>query len=98
MRCNLSSYPYTHTHIHTYTNPVGLPTLKSAINSIIHLTLQTKKNRALKRAGEEAKQRKLKEDEILKLEVRLGEIHNEEQALRSELEKNMKYQVCNIHF
>lgn len=56
------------------------------------IKLQTKKNRALKRAAEETKQRKLKEDEISKLEVRLREIHSEENALRTTLEKNIKYQ------
>lgn len=38
------------------------------------------------------KQRKSKEDEIQKLEIRLKEINDEEQALREELEKNQKYQ------
>ena len=38
------------------------------------------------------KQRKSKEDEIQRLEIRLREIHEEEQALREELEKNQKYQ------
>ena len=51
-----------------------------------------KKNRALKRAAEETKQRKIKEDEISKLDEKLREINTEELALRTELEKNMKYQ------
>lgn len=53
---------------------------------------ETKKNRALKRAADERRQRELKEIDIKKLEQKLFEIANEEQALKAELEKNLKYQ------
>lgn len=53
---------------------------------------ESKKNRALKRAAEEKKQREIKELEILKLESQLKNKLREESMLKEEVEKNLKYQ------
>lgn len=53
---------------------------------------ESKRNRALKRATEERKQRELKEQEIEKLEAQLRSKLKEETILKDELEKNLKYQ------
>ncbi|CAM9231790.1 unnamed protein product, partial [Ectocarpus fasciculatus] len=53
---------------------------------------ESKKNRALKRAGDERKQRDLKETEIKRLEAQLKEKMAEEQSLKAEVLKNAKYQ------
>jgi chromosome segregation ATPase len=54
---------------------------------------ESKRNRALKRAADERKQREQKEIEIKRFEQQLAEKMNEEQALKNEVEKNLKYQV-----
>ena len=76
-------------HIHAFNSLISPFNI---VDRILDLSLKTKKNRALKRAGEEMKHRKSKEDEIQKLEIRLREINDEEQALREELEKNQMFQ------
>eukprot|EP01039_Chlorochromonas_danica_P011313 gene11312-12623_t len=53
---------------------------------------ESKRNRALKRASEEKKQRELKEKEIEKLESQLRLKLKEEAELKEEVEKNLKYQ------
>jgi len=53
---------------------------------------ESKRNRALKRATEERKQRELKELEIEKLEAQFKSKLKEESILKEELEKNLKYQ------
>eukprot|EP01040_Poterioochromonas_malhamensis_P000820 gene820-873_t len=53
---------------------------------------ESKRNRALKRAAEEKKQRELKEKEIEKLELQLKNKLKEENILKEEVEKNLKYQ------
>ena len=53
---------------------------------------ETKKNRALKRAGEEKKQREQKEIEIKRFKTQLEQKMREESVLKLELERNMKYQ------
>eukprot|EP01036_Dinobryon_divergens_P031790 gene31790-41259_t len=53
---------------------------------------ESKRNRALKRATEERKQRELKEVEIQKLEAQLKNKLREESLLKEEVEKNLKYQ------
>lgn len=53
---------------------------------------ESKRNRALKRATEERKQRELKELEIEKLEAQFKLKLREESILKEELEKNLKYQ------
>lgn len=53
---------------------------------------ESKRNRALKRATEERKQRELKEQEIERLEAQLRSKLKEETILKEELEKNLKYQ------
>lgn len=54
---------------------------------------ESKRNRALKRAADERKQREQKEIEIRRLEQQLNERMVEEQNLKAEVEKNMKYQL-----
>jgi len=53
---------------------------------------ETKKNRALKRAAEEKKQREQKEIEIRRFKTQLEQKIREEAVLKEELERNMKYQ------
>lgn len=53
---------------------------------------ESKRNRALKRAAEEKKQREMKEKEIEKLEAQLKSKLKEEHLLKEEVEKNLKYQ------
>lgn len=53
---------------------------------------ESKRNRALKRAADEKKQREQKEVEIKKLEAQLKSTLREESILKAELEKNLKYQ------
>ena len=53
---------------------------------------ESKRNRALKRAAEEKKQRETKEVEIRKLEAQLKQKLKEEAQLKQEVEKNIKYQ------
>jgi hypothetical protein len=53
---------------------------------------ESKRNRALKRATEEKKQREQKEKEIEKLEQQLKAKLKEESVLKEEVEKNLKYQ------
>lgn len=53
---------------------------------------ESKRNRALKRAAEERKQREAKEQEIKQLETKLKAKLKEERELKSELERNIKYQ------
>jgi DNA repair exonuclease SbcCD ATPase subunit len=53
---------------------------------------ESKRNRALKRAAEEKKQREQKEKEIEKLEQQLRAKLKEEADLKEQVEKNLKYQ------
>jgi hypothetical protein len=53
---------------------------------------ESKRNRALKRAADERKQREIKEVEIRRLESQLSSKLKEENKLKEELEKNIKYQ------
>ncbi len=53
---------------------------------------ESKRIRALKRAADEKKQREIKEAEIRRLEAQLKATLNEENVLKGELEKNVKYQ------
>lgn len=53
---------------------------------------ETKKNRALKRAADEKKQRESKEVEIKRFKTQLEQKMREEAVLKQELERNMKYQ------
>lgn len=53
---------------------------------------ESKRIRALKRAADEKKQREAKEVEIRRLEAQLKNTLKEESVLKTELEKNMKYQ------
>lgn len=53
---------------------------------------ESKRNRALKRATEERKQKEVKEVEIEKLEAQLKQKLRDEAILKEELEKNIKYQ------
>jgi hypothetical protein len=53
---------------------------------------ESKRNRALKRATDERKQREQKEMELKRYDQILSEKMAEEQALKSEVEKNLKYQ------
>jgi hypothetical protein len=53
---------------------------------------ESKRNRSLKRATDERKQREQKEQEIKRLEQQLGEKMQEERILKAEVESNMKYQ------
>lgn len=53
---------------------------------------ESKRNRALKRAAEERKQRDQKEKEIEKLELQLKMKQQEEAQLKEEVERNLKYQ------
>jgi hypothetical protein len=53
---------------------------------------ETKKNRALKRAADEKKQRESKEIEIKRFKTQLEQKMREEAVLKQELERNMKYQ------
>jgi len=53
---------------------------------------ETKRNRALKRAAEERKQREQKEGEIKKLNETLQQKMSEEHGLQEELRKTLKYQ------
>ena len=54
---------------------------------------ESKRNRALKRAADERKQREQKEIEIKRFEQQLAEKMTEEQTLKAEVERNLKYQV-----
>lgn len=53
---------------------------------------ESKRNRALKKSTEEKKQREIKEKEIEKLEIQLKNKLKEENQLKKEVEKLMKYQ------
>lgn len=53
---------------------------------------ESKRNRALKRAAEEKKQREMKEKEIEKLKVQLAQRKKEESLQKVEVERNLKYQ------
>lgn len=53
---------------------------------------ESKRNRALKRAADEKKQRESKEGEIRRLEAQLKSKLQEEKLLKGELERNIKYQ------
>ena len=54
---------------------------------------ESKRNRALKRAADERKQREQKEIEIKRFEQQLAEKMAEEQTLKAEVESNLKYQL-----
>jgi chromosome segregation ATPase len=53
---------------------------------------ESKRNRALKRATDEKKQREAKESEIRGLESQLKQILKQEASLKQQVEKNIKYQ------
>ncbi|CAM9964730.1 unnamed protein product, partial [Choristocarpus tenellus] len=53
---------------------------------------ESKRNRAVKRAGEERKQREQKEQEIQKLKKQCRERVEEETRLRGDLQKHHRYQ------
>jgi uncharacterized membrane protein YgcG len=53
---------------------------------------ESKRNRALKRANDERKQREQKDIEIKRYEIQLRDKMIEEQILKREVEKNLKYQ------
>jgi len=53
---------------------------------------ESKRNRALKRATDERKQREQKELELRRYDQQLAEKMAEEQSLKAEVEKNLKYQ------
>jgi hypothetical protein len=53
---------------------------------------ESKRNRALKRATDERKQREQKEEAIRGLQKQMNEKHVEEQALKGQVELNKKYQ------
>lgn len=62
----------------------------------IHLSTtqenESKRNRAVKRAGDERKQREQKEQEIIKLKKHCRERQDEETRLRRDLEEHRRYQ------
>ena len=53
---------------------------------------ESKRNRAIKRAADERKQREQKETEIAKLKTALLAKNQEEKELKSQVDANMKYQ------
>ena len=52
---------------------------------------ESKRNRAVKRAGDERKQREQKEQEIIKLKKQCKERQDEETRLRRDLEEHRRY-------
>ena len=52
---------------------------------------ESKRNRAVKRAGDERKQREQKEQEITKLKKQCRERQDEETRLRRDLEEHRRY-------
>ena len=52
---------------------------------------ESKRTRAVKRATEEANQRRVKESEIIKLEEQLASREKEEAAMRQQLQQHEKY-------
>lgn len=74
-----------------YSRTTVLARLSHAIRPPIHQENESKRNRAVKRAGDERKQREQKEQEIIKLKKQCKERQDEEARLRRDLEEHRRY-------